>query len=183
MDICKSIKESLETRYSLAGLDEFIAHEDTKPPKMFYINITYTDSEGTEEVANIAIFISSLFLDLGMLERISANPAHKGIVRKIIQLAICKAVQLNLPIHFKATPGVGKYTKHVSKNKTKLYKYYNNLGFTRVKNQEPGDEIYYETPVEKLKEIMASWAPAAGGGCAGACGISRKRKATRKSRR
>jgi hypothetical protein len=181
MDICKSIKESLETRYSLAGLDEFIVHEDTKKPKMFYINITYTDSE---EVANIAIFISSLFLDLGMLERISANPAHKGIVRKIIQLAICKAVQLNLPIHFKATPGVGKYTKHVSKNKTKLYKYYNNLGFTRVKNQEPGDEIYYETPVEKLKEIMASWAPAspaAAGG--GTCGISRKRRATRKSRR
>ena len=186
MTTCKTIKESLETRYSLDGLDQFLGLKETSPT-MEYINITHLESD--DEIANVVLHINPHYLELGMLERISANPEHKGVVRKIIQLIICKAVELDLPIHFHASPGVGKNTKHVSQNKTKLYKYYNNLGFTRVKNQEPGDDIYYETSVETLKEIMASWPSAnaeAGEGRATkrsktGGGSTRKRKTRRKS--
>jgi hypothetical protein len=154
MSICKTIKESLEARYSLDGLDEFITHTDISKPKSFYLNILDKDSK--EEVAFIVLFVSARHLGLEMLDRISANPDYKGVARDIIKLAICKAVELEIPIFFHASPGVGKNKTYVSKNKTKLYKYYNNIGFTRI-NQEEGDDIYYHTTVEKLKEIMDSW--------------------------
>jgi hypothetical protein len=153
MTTCNTIKESLETRYSLDGLDEFLELKQTAPT-MAYINIKHKDSG--EEIANVVLLITPHYIELGMLERISDNPEHKGVVRKIIQLVICKAVQLDLPIHFHASPAVGKNTTHVSQNKTKLYKYYNNLGFTRV-TQEGGDDIYYETSVETLQNIIKSW--------------------------
>ena len=146
---CKTIKESLEARYSLAGLDEFLELKQTTST-ISYINITPIDSE--EEIANIVLLITPYYLELGMLERISENLEDKGVVRKVIQLVICKAVDLDLPIHFHASPQVGKNIKHVSQNKTRLYKYYNSLGFTRV--NESGDDIYYETSVEKLKNII-----------------------------
>ena len=149
---CKTIKESLEARYSLAGLDEFLELKQTphKITTISYINITPIDSE--EEIANIVLLITPFYLELGMLERISKNPEDKGVVRKVIELVICKAVDLDLPIHFHASPQVGKNINHVSQNKTRLYKYYNSLGFTRV--NESGDDIYYETSVEKLKNII-----------------------------
>jgi hypothetical protein len=184
MSTCKTIKESLEERYSLDGLDEFFQLEQTTPKlnTISYINIRHTESD--DEIANVVLLITPYYIELGMLERISDNPEHKGVVRKVIQLVICKAVELDLPIHFHASPAVGKNIKHVSQNKTKLYKYYNNLGFTRV-NQEGGDDVYYETTVETLKAIMKSW-PSVGEQPvtkrAKSGGGSRKRKATGKRR-
>jgi len=177
MTTCNTIKESLEARYSLAGLDEFISHTDIRTPKSFYLNILDKDSE--EEVAFIVLFVSARHLGLEMLERISANPDYKGIARDIIKLAICKAVELEIPIYFHASPGVGKNKTHVSKNKTKLYKYYNNIGFTRIKNQEKGDDVYYHTSVEKLKEIIDSWTSAPEGGGGSKERRTRKRKTRR----
>lgn len=175
MSTCNTIKESLEARYSLAGLEEFIRLKQTTPKlnTISYINLTHIESN--DEIANIVLLINPYYLELGMLERISDKPEHKGVVRKVIQLVICKAVELGLPIHFRASPQVGKNIKHVSQNKTKLFKYYNNIGFTR--SGESGDDIYYETTVETLDNIMKSWNSSTGGS-------SRKRKTRkRKTRR
>jgi len=135
MDICKSLIEDL-SKYSIDGL-EFL--EATSKTAIFYINV----KEDHIHHASVSITITPRHIEIGTAERLSEK---RGIVSKILKLIACKAVELNLPVIFRAEPGFLK-RNNVSNNKSKLFKYYNNLGFTRKGN-------YYNTSVNNLKKII-----------------------------
>ena len=135
MNNCKSLIEDL-SKYSIDGL-EFL--EATSELAIFYINV----KEGDIHHAAVSITITPRHIEIGTAERLSDK---RGIVSKILKLIACKAVELNIPVIFRAEPGFLK-RNNISNNNSKLYKYYNNLGFTRKGN-------YYNTSVNNLKKII-----------------------------
>jgi hypothetical protein len=133
MNHCKSLIEDL-SKYSIDGL-EFL---EAKPElSIFYINV----HEGNIHHASVSITITPKYIEIGTAERLSEK---RGIVAKILKLIACKAVELNLPVIFRAEPGFMRKNS----NKSKLFKYYNNLGFTRKNGN------YYNTSVNNLKKII-----------------------------
>lgn len=163
---CKSIKESLETRYSLTGLEEFLTFEPAAND-VKRINIYIRPKESGEHIGNVILTVTGRYIEIGMLERFELYPddrAHKGVIREIVKLIMCRAVELGLPINFLAVPTAGKSLEFEedNKNKTKLYKYYNNLGFTRsgnnrTVNNRTKKRISYNTNVSTLTKIIESW--------------------------
>lgn len=135
MNNCKSLIEDL-SKYSIDGL-EFL--EATPKTAIFYINV----KEGHIHHASVSVTVTPRHIEIGTAERLSEK---RGIVAKILKLISCKAVELNLPVIFRVQPGFLK-RNNISNNKSKLYKYYNNLGFTRKGN-------YYNTSVNNLKKII-----------------------------
>ena len=193
---CKSIKESLDARYSLAGLDEFLTFKPTAHD-VKRITIYIRPKDSGEHIGNVVLTVTGRYIEIGMLERFELYPedrAHKGVIREIVKLIICRAVELELPINFLAVPTAGKNleVEEGNKNKRKLYKYYNNQGFTRTRNNRTINNsskkrISYNTNIPTLKKIIASWnspsAPSAKAEAeaeAGGGGGSRKRKTRRK---
>ena len=135
MNHCKSLIEDL-SKYSIDGLEFLKAKPELS---IFYINV----KEGDIHHASVSITITPRHIEIGTAERLSEK---RGIVSKILKLIACKAVELNLPVIFRAEPGFLK-RNNVSNNKSKLFKYYNNLGFTRKGN-------YYNTSVNNLQKII-----------------------------
>jgi hypothetical protein len=136
MTNCKSLIEDL-SKYSIDGL-EFL---EAKPElSIFYINV----HEGNIHHAAVSITITPRHIEIGTAERLSEK---RGIVSKILKLIACKAVELNLPVIFRAAPGFMR-RDNISNNGNRLFKYYNNLGFTRKNGN------YYNTSVRNLKKII-----------------------------
>jgi hypothetical protein len=82
---------------------------------------------------------------------------HKGAIKDVLYLIICKGIEVNANINFEAVPGN-------TRNREKLYAYYNKIGFKRRPNTtlkkswveyfiEP-DYIRYNTHVNNLKKIV-----------------------------
>jgi hypothetical protein len=90
------------------------------------------------------LLVTSQYIEIGTVERLSDT---KGIIKDLLYIVACKAVDLNLPVQFKAEPRFLK-RNNISKNTSRLYKYYNNMGFTR-KNKN-----YYNTSVINLKKMV-----------------------------
>jgi hypothetical protein len=183
---CKTIKESLEARYSLSGLEELFTFEPN-PSDVKRIDIYIRTKDAGEHIGSVILTVTSRYIEIGMLERFELYPedlAHKGVIREVVKLVICRAVELGLPINLLAVPTAGKNMgAEPNRNRRKLYKYYNNLGFTRsvynnkTVNNSTKSRISYNTNLPTLKKIIKSWnssLPSEGGG-------SRKRK--RKTRR
>ena len=90
------------------------------------------------------------------------NPSdnqHKGVIKKLLYIIVCKAIELNLDIDFFALPSCG--TNHHKCNPSKLYKYYNNIGFTRKNKREwmnlfkpTPTNIVYSTKHKNLQKIV-----------------------------
>jgi len=136
MNHCKSLIEDL-SKYSIDGL-EFL---EAKPEvSIFYINV----HEGNIHHASVSITITPRHIEIGTAERLSRK---KGIVSKILKLIACKAVELNIPVIFRAVPGFMR-RNNISNNEKSLFKYYNNIGFTRKNGN------YYNTSVNNLKKII-----------------------------
>jgi len=194
---CQSINEELRMNYSLNGLDEFFSIESVNPTYVKQIEITIrpkVDGKAKRLIGTIMLLVTSRYIEIGILERYEPSPnnhQHKGIIQKIIKLIICKAVELNLPITFIAVPATGKNEEgrpNINKNKTKLYRYYNNIGFTRKNNNRSvnnnkKNRIFYNTPHATLKEIVNSWPSSEGSGGSGSGGSSSAQRKTRKSKK
>ena len=191
---CKTIKESLETRYSLAGLDEFLTFEPrANDVRAMPIYISTKDSG--ENIGNVILTVTGRYIEIGMLERLELYPedrAHKGVIREVVKLVICRAVELGLPINLLAVPTAGKNLGvEPNRNRRKLYKYYNNLGFTRTVhnnktvNNSTKTRISYNTNVPTLKKIIESWNSSASASAPSlpkeGGGSTRKRKTRRRS--
>ena len=144
---CISLIEQVQKTYSIDGLTEFLSIEAPVSPILSFINIY----DNSEHIAQVGLTLTSEYIEIGMAERISTDEKHKGIVKKIIQIIVCKGVELNLPINFRAMPDKRR-------NVNKLYKYYNTIGFTRrnKNNNGKGDSISYNTSVRNLKKIVNS---------------------------
>ena len=134
---CTSFIESFN-KYSITGLSDFLALQEPKI-KQFYINV-YSDNT---HHATMMLLVTPYYIEIGTVERLSEI---KGIIKDLLYIVACKAVDLNLPVQFKAETEFSK-RNNISKNRSNLYKYYNTLGFTR-KNKN-----YYNTPVNKLRQI------------------------------
>ena len=191
MSTCDTIKESLKERYSLVGLDEFLTFEPgANDVKRIAIYINIKDSG--EHIGNVILTVTGRYIEIGMLERFELYPedrAHKGVIRKVVKLVICRAVELGLPVNLLAVPTAGKNLgAEPNRNRRKLYKYYNNLGFTRsvhnnkTVNNSSKSRISYNTNLPTLKKIIESWnsASASPEGEGEGGGGSRKRKTRRK---
>lgn len=144
---CISLIEQVQKTYSIDGLTDFLLIKAPINPSLSFINV-YNDSE---HIAQVGLTITSEYIEIGLAERISTDEKYKGIVKKIIQIVVCKAIELQLPVNFRATP---------SKTRTmnKLYKYYNTIGFTRKNKNNNGKNgsIYYNTSVRNLKKVVNS---------------------------
>jgi len=136
MDICKSLIEDL-SKYSINGLSEFL--EADASIKLYELEVY----EGDTKHASIWVTITPRYIQIGTVERHSEK---RGIAAKLLKLIACKAIQLNVPVKFTAEP---RFMKRNLTNGTKLFKYYNNLGFTR--NSGSSD---YNTSVNNLKKIV-----------------------------
>lgn len=135
MDICKSLIEDL-SKYSIKGLSEFL-EADTS------INLYELEVfEGDIKHASAWVTVTPRYLQIGTVERHSEK---RGIAAKLLKLIACKAIQLRLPVKFTAEP---RFMQKNSTNGTKLFKYYNNLGFTRAGSSD------YNTSVNNLKKIV-----------------------------
>ena len=191
MSTCDTIKESLKERYSVVGLDEFLTFEPgANDVKRIAIYINIKDSG--EHIGNVILTVTGRYIEIGMLERFELYPedrAHKGVIRKVVKLVICRAVELGLPVNLLAVPTAGKNLgAEPNRNRRKLYKYYNNLGFTRsvhnnkTVNNSSKSRISYNTNLPTLKKIIESWnsASASPEGEGEGGGGSRKRKTRRK---
>ena len=126
------------SKYSIDGL-EFL-ESDASKPSVFYINV----HEGNIHHAAVSITITPRHIEIGTAERLSEK---RGIVSKILKLISCKAIELNLPVIFRAVPTFMR-RNNISNNGKSLFKYYNNLGFTRKNGN------YYNTSVKNLKKII-----------------------------
>ena len=138
---CISLIESFH-KYSINGLTEFLEIADVQKPIQIFINIF----SGETHHASMMLLVTSQYIEIGTVERLSDT---KGIIKDLLYIVACKAVELNLPVQFKAEPGFLK-RNNISKNTSRLYKYYNNMGFTR-KNK---NKNYYNTSVINLKKMV-----------------------------
>ena len=108
--------------------------------------ITFKNSIG-ENITENHIYIN-------LIKRNSKG--HKGAIKEVLYLIICKAIEVNTSIYFIATPGR-------TENPEKLYDYYNKFGFTRSNTSlktrvkqyfNIPDYIKYNTRVNNLKKIV-----------------------------
>ena len=151
---CDKLIEKITTSYDLSDdFQDFLDYTIEEGRKSFYIQVFIKDEE--DQIASItldirpdekAINIVAVIRD----DRNTANKTHKGIGRNLVYLTVCKAIQLDFPVKFSATP----YSESDD-----LFKYYNALGFTRKGNIRGAGRnrgLRYETSPEELKEIIAT---------------------------
>jgi hypothetical protein len=179
-DRCTKIKEKLSI-YTLDSLDPFLHLEkgDTLPSD-FDSEMKILDNSG-EDIASIWLNVTDTAVDIELLQRLSKK--HKGVVRELLYLIICKAIELDLPITFVAVPSCRRCTPGIVHNPEKLHKYYENIGFT-PQNTSARKVRTYHTSVDTLKEIVRRSPPAeAEGGSAEAEGGAAEAKGGRRTRR
>jgi len=138
-----------------------------------------------EDIASIWLNVTDTAVDIELLQRLSKK--HKGVVRELLYLIICKAIELDLPITFVAVPSCRRCTPGIVHNPEKLHKYYENIGFT-PQNTSARKVRTYHTSVDTLREIVqrsAEGAAEAEGGAAKAEGGAEGRggRRTRRSKR
>ena len=171
MDACYRARENVKG-YTLDSLDPFFALEkgQTLHDGEVFDNemiIYYKDTE----VASIWLEVTEEDVYIHLLQRSSKEQEHKGIIRKILYLIICKAIELELPITFRAVPETSTSTRIYGEAKPRgsLYTYYDRIGFTPAnvtKANHKRSSINYHTSVNTLKKIVERWSspPSEGGG-------------------
>jgi hypothetical protein len=177
---CREKLNTLKGEYTLDSLDTFFALE---PGQTLHDGNVFDNEmivyKGEEEVASIWLEVTEKDVYIHLLQRSSAE--HRGIMKKILYLIICKAIQLNLPITFRAVPSTSPSSKRVFEGKPKgsLYSYYETIGFTPANSTRANhsrSSIEYHTSVNTLKEIIKKWSASSEGG-------QRKAKAKRKTKK
>lgn len=171
MDACYRARENVKG-YTLDSLDPFFALDkgQTLHDGEVFDNemiIYYKDTE----VASIWLEVTEEDVYIHLLQRSSKEQEHKGIIRKILYLIICKAIELELPITFRAVPETSTSTRIYGEAKPRgsLYTYYDRIGFTPAnvtKANHKRSSINYHTSVNTLKKIVERWSsasPAEGG--------------------
>lgn len=152
---CKRLYDSLKETYNLSKFDKFLT---VNPGETFNYTMDIFLLNTKIRVGNVWIKGNPEEIELYLVQRI--HEEHKGVMKQILYLIICKAIQLNLPIRFMAVSNCSsKFC-----DPTTLYKYYNTIGFQRVngKNDTPNSEketIAYHTSVETLQHIINSLSP------------------------
>jgi len=187
MDACYRVRENVKG-YTLDSLNPFFALEkgQTLHDGEVFDNEMIIYCKDTE-VASIWLEVTEEDVYIHLLQRSSKE--HKGIIRKILYLIICKAIELELPITFRAVPETSTSTRIYGESKPRgsLYTYYDRIGFTPAnvtRANHKRSSINYHTSVNTLKKIVERWSsasassPAFGGGGSGA-----KRKTRRHKRR
>lgn len=164
---CETIKERLETLYSLDALEPFLQLTRGQTlPNEFDGEIVIRERTSDDTVAGIWLEVSREEVTIHLLARYSKS--HKGVVKDILYLIICKAIQLDLPITFIAVPSSKSVVPGMIKNAKpeKLHKYYTNIGFTQKETSSKKENriITYHTSVNTLTEIIRRWQPAEGKG-------------------
>jgi len=175
--------------YTLDSLEPFFALEkgQTLHDGDVFDNEMIIYSKDTE-VASIWLEVTEEDVYIHLLQRSSKEEEHKGIVRKILYLIICKAIELELPITFRAVPQTTTSSRIYGEAKPRgsLYTYYDRIGFTPAnvtRANHKRSSINYHTSVNTLKKIVDGWtgsSPAFGG--AKAKGGTRARKTRRHKR-
>jgi hypothetical protein len=178
-DRCAKIKERL-SMYTLDSLDPFLhLAKGGTLPSSFDSEMKILDKDG-ENIASIWLKVTDSAVDIELLQRLSKK--HKGVVRELLYLIICKAIDLDLPITFIAVPSCTRCTPGIVHNPEKLHKYYENIGFT-AQNTSARKVRTYHTSVDTLKKIIQRSPSAEGGGEAEAEGEGRGGRRTRRSKR
>lgn len=164
MDACKRRRENVKG-YNLESLETFFALE---PGQTLHDGEVFDNEmiiyHGETEVASIWLEVTEEDVYIHLLQRSSKALEHKGIVRKILYLIICKAIELGLPITFRAVPETTTSARvYGSGERGNLYSYYEKIGFTPAnltKVNHKRSSINYKTSVKTLKNIVGRWAEA-----------------------
>jgi hypothetical protein len=164
MDVaCITKLEELKKTYTFDSLDPFFALEQRQTlyeGDVFNNELVIYTIEGVE-VGSIWLEVTLDEVYIHLLQRSSKQ--HKGIMKQILYLIICKAIQLNLPITFRAVPTTSPSSKRVFEGNTpkgNLYSYYETIGFTPVNSTKATHNrhsIEYHTSVNTLKGIVQRW--------------------------
>jgi hypothetical protein len=158
---CTMKLEKLKEVYTLDSLDSFFSLE---PGQTLHDGNVFDNEmsvyKGDEEVASIWLEVTEEDVYIHLLQRSSSE--HRGIMRQLLYLIICKAIQLNLPITFRAVPSTSPSSKRVFEGKPKgsLYSYYETIGFTPANSTRANhsrSSIEYHTSVNTLKKIIKEW--------------------------
>ena len=165
MGACYKARENVKG-YSLDSLEPFFALEpgQTLHDGEVFDNEMIIYHEGTE-VASIWLEVTEEDVYIHLLQRSSKALEHKGIVRKILYLIICKAIELELPITFRAVPETSTSSRVYgeAKPRSSLYTYYDRIGFTPAnvtRANHKRSSINYHTSVNTLKKIVERWTSA-----------------------
>jgi hypothetical protein len=194
---CDSIKERLIALYTLDALEPFLqlAQGQTLPSD-FDSEMVLRDITNDQPIASIWLEVTDKEVTIELLQRLSKG--HKGVVKDVLYLIICKAIQLDLPITFTAVPSCKSCAPGIVKkdDPEKLHQYYTSIGFTaKETSSKKGSRIIsYHTSVNTLRDIIAKWEPTAasapsasaeaeGGGGGGGKGGRRKTRRRYKTRR
>jgi hypothetical protein len=156
---CKRLRDIFRKEYKFLSLynADFDAFFTSKTPDQKNFSIVPKGAKYEDRVAYILLSKLPTHVNIDIIERLSDT--HKGILKKVLQLVICKAAELGLPVKFDAVPGNTNVKQN--RSKSKLYKYYNAIGFTR-KNNSPGNNnakssVSYNTNVASLKKSIDGW--------------------------
>jgi hypothetical protein len=169
--VCTTTLNRLKETYTLDSLEPFfsLGPEDTlhtTEMNMFDKEMPILDKASGEPIAGIWLEATPEEVSIELISRYSKH--HKGVIRHILYLIICKAIQLNRPISFLASPNCKDSFSHLFSELNqcdKLYTYYNTIGFTRKRAHEHSATSQpYFTNVNTLKKIIHSWNPNSKGG-------------------
>lgn len=180
MEACYKARESVKG-YTLDSLEPFFALE---PGQTLHDGEVFDNEmiiyHGETEVASIWLEVTEEDVYIHLLQRSSKEQQHKGIVRKILYLIICKAIELGLPITFRAVPECTSSRIYgESKPRSSLYTYYDRIGFTPAnvtRANHKRSSINYHTSVNTLKKIVDGWTSASASGAKGGGRKTRRHK-------
>ena len=164
MEACERRRKNVKG-YNLESLEPFFALE---PGHTLHDGEVFDNEmiiyHGKTEVASIWLEVTEEDVYIHLLQRSSKEQQHKGIVRKILYLIICKAIKLELPITFRAVPETTTSARvYGSGERGNLYSYYEKIGFTPTnvtRANHKRSSINYHTSVKTLKNIVGRWAKA-----------------------
>jgi hypothetical protein len=146
---CTEIIEKITSSYEVdEEFQEFVDYGIDDDTRYFNLDVYHPDEE--ESIANLTLGIDKKgkMVDIVAVTR-NDNAKYKGVGRDLIYLAACKAIQLDYPLKFKATP----YSESDG-----LFKYYNSLGFSRkgnIRGQGRNRGLNYLTTPETLRKIIS----------------------------
>jgi len=146
---CQKLIDSLNAAYTLSeSFEEFI--ECTEDDSMPYILIVKS-KDGQTDVGRMTLQLVQQTKTVHIFEvvRLDKSNTYKGIGKKLILLAACKAASLNFSLEFTATP----YSES-----DKLFTYYNSLGLTRkgnIRGKGRNRGLNYNTSSSNLQKIIS----------------------------
>jgi len=165
-----SLIDDITSKYIIDDLDNFLSIasedlEDLEDGRRTYSLNVYSKEIPDKKICYASIILFNNNITISLIQRFSKLPEHKGIIKNILNIIICKAHELKIDIDFYAMPSCGNI--HGYTNHDKLYEYYNSIGFKRknTKKRTIFDKIFYNAPYAiryhttpaNMNNIISSW--------------------------